>query len=386
MNRPLHVLRVITWMPVGGIERKIVAVLPRLDPARFRASLVCIREKGPLADELERQGVPVHLCPLRTRLSPSGILKLARLMRRERVDIVHAHMYRASVPATIAAHLAGVPTVVSQVHNVGTWETRRQRWMDRFLCRWRQAIVGVSEEVRRDILENLDISAEMTRVIYNGVDLAEFQLDIPREVAKRKTGIDAERIVVVYHGRLVDQKNPRALVDLAACLKRHASRPTTVLVAGDGPRRNDLENLANESNLADAIRFLGQRDDIPFILAAGDIAVLPSLKEGFSNALVEAMAAGLPAVATAVGGNAEAVADGQSGFIVEPGDTSALCERVLALVDDEDLRDRMRKNAKQRVRRFSLDRMIEEVENLYTDLSNTEKYLEGSKKATLEKM
>ncbi|HUT25929.1 MAG TPA: glycosyltransferase [Sumerlaeia bacterium] len=127
MQRPLNVMRVITWLPIGGIERKILAVAPRLDRSKFTVRVACLRERGPLADALEQEGVPVHLSPLPSRLSPRGLRDLSRLMRRRRIDIVHAHMYRSNVPATIAARLVNVPVVIAQVHNVGTWETRRQR-------------------------------------------------------------------------------------------------------------------------------------------------------------------------------------------------------------------------------------------------------------------
>ena len=109
MPRPINILRVITWLPVGGIERKILAVLPRLDRERFNVRVVCLRERGPLADQLEAAGVPVDLCHMPTRLSPLGLRRLANHMREHKIDLVHSHMYRSNVPATIAARMASVP-------------------------------------------------------------------------------------------------------------------------------------------------------------------------------------------------------------------------------------------------------------------------------------
>jgi len=366
--RPLNILRVITWLPVGGIERKILAVLPRLDRERFRVRLVCLRERGPLANELETLGVPVDECPMRSRLSPSGILGLSALMRKHRIDIVHAHMYRSAVPATIAARLARVPVVITQLHNVDTWETRRQRWLDSFLCRWRSAVVAVSECVRRDITRNLSIPEEKVHVLYNGVDVERFGGGGRRAATRAALGLRPDDVAIIYHGRLVSQKNPEALVKIAAEVAQRR-KGVVVLVAGDGPRREDLERLAAEKNVSGLIRFLGRRDDIPDLLQAADIYVLPSLKEGFSNALVEAMAAGLPAVATDVGGNAEAVEHGRSGWIVPPRDDGLLLNAVAALVDDAAERARMSQEARRRARFFSIENMIANVESLYTTLA-----------------
>lgn len=368
MNRPLNVLRVITWMPVGGIERRILAVLPRLDPEKFRPRLVCIRERGVLADELEKAGVPVEVCPLRSRLSPLGIRRLAALMRRWKIDIVHAHMYRSSVPATIAARLAKVPVVIAQVHNMATWETARQRRLDRFLCRWRSAVVAVSESVRQDIIENLSLAPEKVRVVYNGIEIERFDDPSLREPARAALGLGPKDVAIIYHGRLVAQKNPEALVKIACEIgRRH--RDVVVLVAGDGPRRADLERLAAEKGATKHIRFLGRREDIPALLQASDIYALPSLKEGFSNALLEAMAAGLPVVATDVGGNAEAVEHGRSGWIVPARDDGQFLSAVADLVDHPQERARMAAEAKNRARVFSLENMVRNVEALYTDLA-----------------
>jgi glycosyltransferase involved in cell wall biosynthesis len=368
MNRPLNVLRTITWLPVGGIERKILAILPRLDPERFRVRLVCLRERGPLADALEASGIPVDVCEMPTRLSPTGIRRLIRYMKQHEIDIVHAHMYRSSVPSTVAGVLAGVPVRIAQIHNVDSWDSARQRTMDRFLARWRSAHVAVSESVRRDAIQTLKVRPDTVRTIYNGVDIAHFGDRSLREPMRRALNLGPEDIAIIYHGRLVPQKNPMALLAIAREVAIRRSG-VVVLVAGDGSMREELERHAADSIRKGKIRFLGVRDDIPALLQASDIAVLPSLKEGFSNAVVEAMAAGLPMVASDVGGNAEAVVHGESGWIVPSRDEGALLNAITSLVDNADERRRMSENARRRSETFSLDRMIDNVETLYTDLA-----------------
>ncbi|NQU43145.1 glycosyltransferase [bacterium] len=366
MTPPLNVLRVITWLPVGGIENKILAVLPRLDKRRFNVRLVCLRERGPLANALEEAGVPVEVNEMPTRLSPRGLWNLRALMKRHEIQIVHSHMYRSSVPATIAGRLAKAPVILAQVHNVETWETRRQLMQDRFLCRWRSGIIAVSDRVRRDILEHLPMPPEKVHVIYNGVDIESFADESLREASRTALGLGPDDVAIIYHGRLVEQKNPEALIQIAEKVAKPRSG-VHVLVVGDGPKRASLERAASTRGLKAKIRFLGRREDIPALLQASDIAVLPSLKEGFSNALVEAMAAGLAVVATDVGGNAEAVQNGQSGWIVPPGDDEAVLDAVARLVDDADVRDRFSVASRRRAEVFSLDHMVESVERLYWD-------------------
>lgn len=368
-SRPLNILRVITWLPVGGIERKILAILPRLDPTRFRVRVVCLRERGALASELEAAGIPVELCPMNSRLSPHGLANLTALIRRYKIDIVHAHMYRSNVPATIAAHLARVPVVIAQVHNVDTWESRRQRWIDRLLCRWRTNIIAVSEEVRRDIVENLHVPREKVKVIYNGVDLTLFSDRSLREPTRFALGLAPKDTTIIYHGRLVAQKNPEILLKIGREVALRRGKRVQVIIAGDGPLRSDLEAEAARMGLEGNVRFLGRRNDIPALLQAADIAVLPSFKEGFSNALIEAMAAGLPIVATNVGGNAEAIIHGRNGWIVPSRNDGAFLNAVSQLVDDPEERERMAVQATLMVKRFSLERMLANTENLYTELA-----------------
>ena len=297
-------------------------LLPRLDRDRFDVSVVCVRERGPLADQLEAAGIPVHCIPFRKRWDPAALRQLASHMRQWRIDVVHSHMYRSNVPATVAARLAGVKAVWGQVHNVGTWETRRQAWMDRALCRWRTGMIAVSEQVRRDVMERLRLAPERVRVIYNGIDLARFgEARARREAVRREHGAAEAHTVFLFAARLVEQKRAE---DFLAAFGRMQSEPGGEMlrawVLGAGPLERALRLQASALPAPGAVHFFGRRDDVEDFMAAADVFVLPSTKEGFSNALLEAMASGLPPVATDVGGNAEAVRNGVDGLIVPPRD------------------------------------------------------------------
>ncbi|OPZ18919.1 MAG: putative glycosyltransferase EpsF [candidate division BRC1 bacterium ADurb.BinA364] len=366
MPQPATILRTITWLPPGGIERKILAVLPRLDPGRFRPRVVCLRERGALADELERAGIPVEVIPFRSRLDPRGLGRLARYMRQNGIRLAHAHMYRASVPTTIAARLAGGVPVLAQVHNVGVWETRRQAWMDRFLMRWRKALIAVSEPVRADAIRTLGLRPERVRVIYNGVDLDEFRPAADRAEAKRASGFDADSVVVLMAARLVTQKNPLGFLEAARRLSpRHAQ--ALFAIAGGGPLEDELRRTASDAGMEGRFLLLGHRDPMAAVYRAADVFVLPSYKEGFSNALIEAMACGLPVVAADVGGAREALAGSAAGALVPAGDLDALEREIGAFLSDSGKRRMAGEAARERSRRFSLERMIADVEALYDE-------------------
>jgi glycosyltransferase involved in cell wall biosynthesis len=365
-DRAYHIARVITWLPPGGIEKRMAALLPRLNAPPFRVTVVCIHERGALALALEAAGVPVELIPMRTRLDPRGVRALARWFRDERVDLVHSHMYRSNVPATMAAHFGGVRPVLCQVHNVGTWESARQRWLDRWLMRWRTAMIAVSEEVKRDIVANLRCPPDRVRVLYNGIDLAEYGSRRPDPQLRAALGIPDGWRVVVMLARLVEQKKHTRLLQALEKIRRDIP-PTRVLLVGDGGLRAPLEEEVRRRGLDGMVSFTGHRPDIPDLLALADLSVLTSDREGFSNAIVESLAAGVPVIATDVGGNAEAVENGKSGFIVRPDDSPALANVLQRLLSDDSLRGQMSQAARLRAERFSLDRMVQETKQVYLE-------------------
>jgi len=368
MNRPLRILSVITWLPRGGVERYICDTYPRLNTEKFQVRQLCIKRRGELADELEERGVPVDVVPMSSRLSPAGIWKVARYMRRHKFDVVHAHMYRSNVPATIAAKLAGVPIVVTHIHSVDRWETRRQLAMDRFLCRWRSSVPCVSRCVQKDTVRQLGLDDEKAPVLYNGVDIERFDRPELREPTRESLGLSGDDVAILYTGRLVNIKNPDILTKIASeVLPQHQN--AYLFVAGEGPRGDDLEATAGGLPCGDRVRFLGFRDDVPALLQATDVAISPSFKEGFSLAVIETLASGTPLVATDVGGNAEAIEDGKSGVIVAARDDEAFLKALEALVDDPERRKVLSAGAVERAQRFSLENTVSELEALYMRLS-----------------
>lgn len=362
----LRVTRLITWLPVGGIERRLVSVLPRLAAREFDVRLVCLREYGPLADELRDAGVPVDLIPLRSRLDPFGIGRLAMYFREHRTQIIHAHMYRASVPGTIAARMANVPVIFSQVHNVRTWESSRQAALDRFLCRWRTGVFCVSKAVQDDVRQTLRLAPERAPVLYNGVDTEAFQPDESLRVRTREAlGLGAETIAVLIPARLHSQKNPFGV--LKAFEEAASDRNAVLLFAGSGPMEEAMCDAIEKKGLGAKVRLLGRRDDMAALYNAADVMLLSSFKEGFSNAVVEALACGCPVIAADVGGNREAVNSPRIGWIHPAGNHEALVAQLNeSLQSRASLRARQNE-CRQRGLEFSLDQLVENTAKFYRE-------------------
>lgn len=370
----------ITWLPQGGIERKIVAVLPRLNKDLFDVHLCCIRERGALADDLEAAGVPVHLVPFKSRLDPLALLKLRSLTRRLNIDLIHSHMYRANTPATALRIANPRLHVIGHYHNVNTWESQRQLRMDRFMALRRSMNVAVSEAVRRNVVETLSLPEELTTTLYNCVDLDEFKRPEPlvRERLRADLGYLPRHKVVIMVARAVTQKNHTLVVESAPEILRECP-DTQFLFAGGGPDEDAMKQKVEQLGLSKHFTFLGRRDDVPNLLATADVAILPSFKEGFSNAVLEAMACGLPVVASDVGGNAEIIEPGINGYLLEtsPDATSrfgvaihnAQFPRLLKrLLTDDEHRARLAEAAWQKSRHYGIDAMVREVEQLYLEI------------------
>lgn len=372
-----RVMRLITWLPNGGIERKIAAVLPRLNHELFEVHLCCIRERGPLADQIESFGIPVHVIPFRSRMDPVAVASLNALVRRLGISLVHSHMYRANVPATLLKLFTPRLKVVGHYHNVNTWESGRQRFVDRQLALRRDMNVAVSEAVRRNVIETLDIPEERTRTLYNCVDTAAFHpvSAAERQAIRSNLGLPTFARVVIMLARLVRQKNQEMVL---RCVPEIVSEQPNAhfLFVGGGPDEARLRQLAEELSLQSHVTFLGNRMDAPQLLAASDVSILPSLKEGFSNTILESMASGLPVIASDVGGNAEVIDTGVNGFIIDASETPGGVEvnstqfvRYLRrLLTDDELRGRVSAAALDTIQNFTLDAMVQDIEDLYMEL------------------
>jgi len=234
-------------------------------------------------------------------------------------------------------------------------------------------MIAVSKQVKRDIMVKLRCSPGQVRVLYNGINIREYGSAWYPYALRHDLGIPEGHRVVVMLARLVAQKKHTRFLQALETI-RNDLPPIRVLLVGKGELLEALKHEVEERQLNDIVLFAGHRNDIPQILALSDLSVLTSDREGFSNAIVESLAAGVPVVATDVGGNSEAIVDGECGFLVKPDDQTGLAEALKTVLTNDRLRQHMSKAASQRAHRFSLDRMLMETRRLYLEVLAKEEY------------
>ncbi len=350
----------------GGAERVVCALASSLDPARFR-SIVALFRPGWLKEECEARGLATYVLPHEGWLDWRWMVECAHLVKRERVSVVHAHEFDAIVHGWVVAKYTGIP-MVATVHGKNYfWEKARRRWAYRLVSR-DAMVVAVSEDLKRFIVEKTGIAAGSVRVIYNGVDeTIEAQMSDARQF-KRDIGIAEADLVVGVVGNLYPVKGHRYLLEALPQVLNVVPN-TTVLLIGRGELEVELKAQAKALGVDDKVRFLGLRDDIPKLLAVMDVFAMPSLSEGLSIALLEAMAAGKPVVATNVGGNPELVQEGETGYLVPAEHPDALAQALIRLLSDPDVRVKFGGAGKLRVaERFTLPTMAGQYQRNYERL------------------
>jgi glycosyltransferase involved in cell wall biosynthesis len=355
---------------LGGAENAMFMLLESLDRGEWEPTLLLedAPDVEPLAGRAAALGVPVRrIPPLPLGLTGARrIPGLARLLRAERPEVFHAHMSSpvACKWALAAAVLARVPSVLGTVQLGGYVPPDRSAyWQLRALSRGVDRYLAVSREIAVELIDRLGWPAEKIEVVYNAVDVDRFAVDAPPGL-RVELGASGARPLILTAARLDAQKGHRTLFEAI----RHLPDAVFAL-AGEGPERTMLEELAARLGIADRVRFLGRREDVPQLLAACDVFTLPSLSEGSSLALLEAMAAGRPIVSSAIGGTDELIDDGRSGLLVAPGDAEALAAALRRLIEDPGMRETLAGHARERVERdLTRQAMAERITGIYAEL------------------
>jgi glycosyltransferase involved in cell wall biosynthesis len=387
---PLKVIHIITRLDWGGSARNTMLTVLGHHRSRFLPVVVAghigswTAQGGSQATEancqaLNTAGVQWHLIPTLTReVNPVKDIRtlwnLVRLFRRERPDIVHTHTSKAGILGRLAAWVAGVPIVIHTPHGhvfyghfgkVLSWAFMT---IERMFARGTSKIITLTELEKRDHLQ-CDVGREgQFRSVFSGIDVAQFRAaSKTRGENRSRLGYLDEHIVVGSVGWLTPIKGHQYLVEAMATLK--PQYPTLqCLIIGSGPLETELMQLADEKGVATAIRFLGYTQDIPSYLSAMDIFVLPSLNEGMGRALIEAMAVGLPVVATNVGGIPAVVQDGTTGLLVAPGNSHAVAEAIERYLQDPEWTQRIGAAARGHItEKFDVSSLIQGVESVYEE-------------------
>jgi glycosyltransferase involved in cell wall biosynthesis len=373
MNGRFRVLHLVDTLNVGGTENQVVQVALRMKRAGHHVMVGCLQAEGALLQVLQRAAIPVvEFRKEKTLLSFNGVrqlLRLAGFLRRGRFAVIHAHDLWANLLGVPAGRLACIPVVISSRRYLADlkWYTPWRSRIVRFIYRLSTRVVVNSRAVREKLVGGDQADPEKIRVIYNAVDVERFaRARRPRRGLLPKIS-GCSKVIAVLANMYSRVKGHAGLISAARMVCE--SEPDAVfLLIGDGRERAALEAQAREAGLDNNIVFVGARADVPELLACCDLSVLPSEAEGFPNALLESMAAGLPVVATAVGGSKEIIENGQNGLLVPPGKPEALAAAILRLIRDPGLAMKLAVTGQDDVRKhFSFDRLISDVEQLYKE-------------------
>ena len=364
---PIKILYTITWMEMGGSQTHLLQVLRLLDRDRFAPMLYCLTGRGALLDAARQTGVQVYDGGVRGGFkSPSAISaawRLARLLRRERVELVHNYLLRANVIGSVAARLAGVPAVLCSKR--GCHWRRGLELVGARLGNWLADRVTTNANAVRDFVhENEGCPKEKMVVIPSGVDTDRFR-PLPPADYKRRIGLESSWPVVGVVTRMRVRKGVEEFLR-AMIMVRDRHPDAQAVIVGEVELDDELQRLVQTSGLRDHLHLLGRRSDMPEVLSAFDVFVLSSHDEGMSNAILESMAMELPVVATDVGGTGEVVRHGQTGLLVPVKDPAALATAIGDLLATPERRTAMGTLGRQIVERgFSARAMVRQMEDLY---------------------
>lgn len=360
--RPLTVMFVNTSLPVGGAETLLLNLVRRMDRARFAPEICCLKELGPIGEQLSVD-VPAFHSLLRNKYDVRVRDRLARLFVDRRVDaVVTVGAGDKMFWGRLAAAKAGVPVVLSALHSTG-WPDCIER-PNRWLTQITDGFIAVAPSHGRHLIEREGFPASKVFVIPNGVDVFRFRPDLDCAAQRAELSIADHQRVVGIVAALRPEKNHALFLEAAAKVRERVPG-TRFLVIGDGPERLRLLALAHQLKLNDAVHFLGNREDVPQLLNLSDVFALSSRMEANPVSILEAMACGVPVVAPRVGSIPDTVSDGLTGYLVEPHEASPLAARIEELLLDGPRRREMGREGRVSVlANASLSRMVDGYQDL----------------------
>lgn len=360
-----NVLLLIGQLERGGAERQLVELAKGLDKRRYRCTVCSLSKQIPIADELEDADLRFVSLKKMLPLDITRVPRLLALIHEEATDILHCFLPAANSWGRVAGELASVPVVIASVRNAIPDQKWVYTWINRVLAPVTDAVVVNASATKKLLIERREASPDQVELIYNGIDLARFDVAVDTREKRVQLALHPDRPVVAMVGRFVPQKDYATFLRAAhLVLTEH---PTArFLCVGNGPLLPEMTSLVADLGIAAQVAFAGERDDVPEIMHAIDVLALSSRWEGLPNVIMEAMAARRPVVATNVGGIPELVVEGRTGFVVLPQYPQALASRIVELLKDPVLSERMGTLGRRRIEElFCRERMVAQTDRLY---------------------
>ena len=369
MSRKIHVLQIIDSMAFGGAEVLLRDLSSGLLAHDMQVS-VCYNTSGPIAQQIEAAGIPVTRLPRFARVDPYLLWQTYRQIKKLKPDIVHTHLFKSDFHGRLAARMAGVPVVISTLHNCHNWAKNPVLGgIYGANARLADHVIAVSDEVRDYAVEHIHVDPKKLSTIANAVPLSRFGRDAAaRNSVRAEFGISSGAPLVGIIARLTEQKDHDNFLHAAKIILRDQPE-AKFLVVGEGPLAESLKALSLSLGIDRSVMFCGNRSDIPAVMSALDVLVFSSRWEGLPVALLEGMASSLPVVSTRVGGVPGVIQNGETGVLVPPADSQSLADACLLLIKDPALREKMGQAGNIHVRaNYGMDGMVEKIANLYRSL------------------
>lgn len=359
---------IIGQLGKGGAEKQLYELLKGMSRNVFSPTVISLSHGGYWEKEIQRLGIPVITLPRKKHFEFTRLIRLIKLLHTIKPQIVHTYMFSANSYGRIAAILTGVPVVIASERSLPELKKDKNRYQffwDKLLAVLSDGIICNSSTAAHALIANHAFHAGKVFVVHNGIHENGF--------LRENNGKNEKRFapkVIGTIGGLSPQKNHKLFLDMAkAILDAPGNRAVKFIIVGDGPLRNELEEYSRRVGIENNVIFTGERGDIFKLLQGMDIFVMTSLYEGMSNAIMEAMLAGLPVVATDVGGNRELIIQNETGYLCPLHDTASLVAEVADLINNESNAKRLGENGRRKIlKEFTMEKMIQNSEFIYRNL------------------
>lgn len=368
-RKKAKIAHVITDLDIGGAELMLLKILRNSDRNSYDHFVISLKSKGKVAKGIEDAGVRVISLNMKWYNFPLGLFRLYRILKAEKPDIVHNYLFHAELAGRICGRMANAPIVISSLRSVDVGSDFR-RLLLRLTDGLSDAVTAVSEKVAHEHIDKKVTKKEKIRVVYNGLEPDRGGRKESKDELRRRMGILPREHLMLSVGNLRPVKGYSFVFDAVKILKESGKNIKLLIVGGDdGTYRRKLEAETVDKGIRDKVVFAGEKEDVPDFLSIADTFVMASLWEGLPNSLLEAMQAGLPVVATKVGGIPEVVRHNENGLLVNPKDGRALADAIESLIKDEALGRRLAGSAKSYVKeKFDIRKTAAETEKLYEEL------------------
>lgn len=369
MRKKIKILQIITGIDIGGAENHLLSLVKGLDKSKYDISVVYLKGKGELKEKFKKIGISPIFIGLKFNYDITALWKLFWLIKKNRYDIVHAHLFHADVYGVWAAFLAKIPVIISSEHNEDQFLKKRlYSLLNRFVSSHCDKLISISDSVKRYMIETGIKNINKIEVVHYGLDWSKYDNLGDFSYVKKEFNIYEEEILIGTMARLIKQKGLSYLLKAFAMLLEDEPKCKLIIV-GQGKLKKNLKDLSRQLKIENKVIFAGFRKDILEIMSSIDIFILPSLWEGLGLVLLEAMAARKPIVATNISAIPEIVTDGKTGILVPPANAKALANGVLYLIKQRDLCKTMGETGRERLETcFGIDRMIKKTEKIYDEL------------------